>query len=910
MDGIDVEVLLHRLRESRLPAEERRASLETLRQALHPLIASSFTDLTLDPLIEAAIREAPSDVRRTVLQSISLHIEKEHSSINSDQHALKAVHTLLGPIDDFLRSTLKIKSSKAVPLSATRSGADILSLSTSALRAIAAALKTLHALLRILPKQTKTPSPASSTGSKNASLSSLIDILLPCIFAGLQAVRPATMTVPRSTSSVQAGAFSWKQPVRYSDPASTRDQQYNASKADDSSSGETDRKSDKSESEPSDISTTSTSSARSSKAESRQLETAKNLNRQNALYCLTELNRLESRSLITRWSDLLPDQPASNPFDKPTPPLVSRPSSSAVNSAPLSLCTLITKDSSTSVRLAAMSALESILSHGALQFSMAQERAQRALSFTSLSSQLAGWIVNIRSYLVVALQRAARAPSASGSGGEAVGIPSMLIIALLQLIRVFVVNTSKAKLVIANAAVLGQVVVPFVSHSDTEVQDAAKRVLALLVPASNLTRTGLAKPLDSLPPAAGNPAVASSSAMCSGLGTMVDFTALLSEKAELNASLCEQVLAAFEAANDPVQHLPTWASFVKALADGPSDLLGTIECKRLLTIWQKLSTRTCKTSDQQNATLSSLPDLWKVLSQGSTVDGEMLPTILQYVKSCCENGDEAIRAAAVRVLGLLVLPSDTSSPSSDAASDGAEVQGSLREALWGADLLHDKSSLVRQRAAWAFSNAVEARLRSGTSPSTEQWISDAQYCLEAARDIEGVAVSACRASGSLLALLAPSASVEGRSLAVKLIEQLYKVLGTTFKPPKSRWNAASAMERALRSDIVFRLLSERGPLLNQSVELLCVNLDAKVFKIRVSSASALLSLLGGPKTAQSESGNATRQELLGEERCERINGFAAARLAELALPASQSKESSLYVDELQRLLTCLVTLSS
>ncbi|SYW84351.1 uncharacterized protein UBRO2_05451 [Ustilago bromivora] len=880
MDGINVEALLHRLRESRLPAEERRASLETLRQALYPLIASSFTDLTLDPLIGAAIREAPSDVRRTVLQSISLHIEKEHSIINSDEHALKALHALLGPIDDFLRSTLKIKSSKAVPLSATRSGADILSLSTSALRAIAAALKTLHALLRILPKQTKTPSPASSTGSKNPSLSSLIDILLPCIFAGVQAARPATMTVPRSTSSVQAGAFSWKQPVRYSHAASTRDQQYNASRADDSSSGETDRKSDKSKSEPSDISTTSTSSTRSSKAESRQLETAKKLNRQNALYCLTELNRLESRSLVTRWSDLLPDQPASNPFDKPTPPLVSRPSSSAVNSAPLSLCTLITNDSSTSVRLAAISALESILSHGALQFSMAQERAQRALSFTSLSSQLAGWIVNIRSYLVVALQRAARAPSASGSGGEAVGIPSTLIIALLQLIRAFVVNTSKAKLVIANAAVLGQAVVPFVSHSDTEVQGAAKRVLALFVPASNLTRTGLAKPLDSLPPAAGNPAVASSSAMCSGLGTMVDFTALLSEKAELNASLCEQVLAAFEAANDPVQHLPTWSSFVKALADGPSDLLGTIEY------------------------------LWKVLSEASTVDGEMLPSILQYVKSCCENGDEAIRAAAVRVLGLLVLPSDTSSPSSDAASDGAEVQDSLREALWGADLLHDKSSLVRQRAAWAFSNAVEARLRSGTSHSAQQWISDAQYCLEAARDIEGVAVSACRASGSLLALLEPSASAEARSLAVKLIEQLCKVLGTTFKPPKSRWNAASAMERALRSDIVFRLLSERGPLLNQSVELLCVNLDAKVFKIRVSSASALLSLLGGPKTAQSESGNATRQELLGEERCERINGFAAARLAELALPASQSKESSLYVDELQRLLTCLVTLSS
>lgn len=927
-EGVGFEALLTKLRESRLSTDERRTTLDTLRQVLPPLIASTFSESSTHPtLLDRAIQDGPNDVRRVVLQTFSLHIDKAGLDVNSNDQVLITVHSLFESIESFLRSTLKIQSSKSVSLPSSRSSIDISNLSTSALRATAAALKALHSLLRIIPKQNRTPSLILNSSSKIPSLVGLFDLLLPCIFAGTQEPRQASGPLPRSTSSLQSGAFSWSQPSRPTLNASPRTE-FNASNSahsairpDNSSSGETDRKSDKSESERSDFSTASFSSIRSSKAESRQQESTTKLIRQNALYCLAELNRLESRSLISRWGDLLPDQPATRLSDQPSQSAFGRTISSTTASGPPSLCTIITMDPSTSVRLAAISALESILTHGTLQLSMAQERAQRALSFTSLSSQLAGWIVNIRSYVIVALQRAVSAPRAAGTGGEAVGYPSLLTIALLQLTRTFVVSTAKAKLVTANAVVLGPAVVRFASHTDPDVQTAAKRLLAALSPAATTTSTKNAVvPTTSTAEAAANESVVNNSAALTGGGTLTELTALLSKEAVLDTATCERFVAALEEAGDPVQQLPSWTLFVKALADASSDSPNSKIIERIVRLWQKLSTRTCKTSEQQCTTLSSVPDLWKVLSRSSMLDEELRSSILQYAARCCGDADEAIRAAAVRVQGLLVLPSDTHrrvtetpcamTETLDFTARDTAVQASLHDALWDVNLLHDKSSLVRQRAAWAFSNAIEAHLRSSTPLPPKQWLSYAQYCLEAARDIEGVAVSACRASGSLLALMDPFADAEACSSAIWLLEQLCKVLSTTSKPPKSRWNAASAMERALSSDVVFRVLTGQGDLLDRVVELLCTNLDAKVFKVRVSAANALLALLVGAVEDRVPVSNASRSSLLGLDRRKRISGFAAARLVELASNPSQSKESALYIDELQRLVNRLVTLSS
>ncbi|CBQ72238.1 conserved hypothetical protein [Sporisorium reilianum SRZ2] len=895
MGAEDAEALLAKLRESHLSTDERRAALDSLRNSL-----DSLSPEALPHVAKAAINDGPNDVRRIAFQTLSSRIDADLFKDVTDDSARDAVRELIGTIETFLRSTLKLQNARSVS-SSSRATTEIGSLSASALRATAAALKTLHALIRISPKRARSTTLASQDAGNVQSLVSLFDIILPCLSAGLQMARSTPASIPRSSSTLQSSAFSWTDPSRQPRHPVPRNSIRTADHLDSSSAGETDRKSDKSESERSDFS--AASSSRSRKDESRQQEATTKLIRQNALHCLVELNAREARALSTRWSDLLPDQPAM----PPTPDRSVQPSSatarfSAARAAPpFSLCTLLTQDPSTSVRLAVTAALASVLSHGALQLSMAQERAQRALSFTSLSSQLAGWIVNVRSYLVVALQRAAAAPRASvkEAGAEVVGYPSSLTLALLQLTRTFVFSTAKAKLVVANASVLAPPVMAFASNSDPQVQAAAKQLMALLTPAQSKPTSAPTVESRTASDAGGGAITTPSQSGTQSDTVQLDLAGLLGDGVDLALPTCERILATFEAANDPLDKLPTWSIFVKSIADAPTPLLDPSASARLFAVSQRLCAQPGATADQHCAVLSTVPDVCRALSSHAALEPGRSTCILQYVESRCTDADEAVRAAAVRVLGLLVLPSDTAIDATD--EHHGRIASTLGKVLWASHdkpgALHDTSSLVRQRASWAFSNAMEARLRSLLHMDEHEWTAHARYCLEAGRDMEGVAVSACRASGTLLALLTPASasSPSCRSLARSLLDQLCRVLGTTSKPPKSRWNAASALERALGSEVVLKSVLDGEGLMDRVVELLCSSLDAKVFKVRVSAANALVSLCG----------SARRLEVLGEQRTGGIRRFALARLAELEQPAA-SKKSTLYLDELQRLLTSLV----
>ncbi|SPO23540.1 uncharacterized protein UTRI_02219 [Ustilago trichophora] len=951
-DQTKVEELLVRLRESRLSSDERRATLETFRTFLEPLTAGVFQHASLNAnvsLVKASIDQGPNDVRRIVLQTLSSRIEElDQLESVADDSVQSTISELVGAIEAFLRSALKIQSSKSMAVS-SRPSIDVASLPTSALRATAAALKTLHALIRILPKQER----STLQGMANKAppiLSNLFDVLLPCLSAGVKVARQGNASIPRSSSSFQAGAFSWTEQPNASRAFSSRNDQSLAgssknafasrpvinaesSQFEYSSAGETDRKSDKSESERSDFSNASaaTSSSRSRNDESRQQEAMTKLIRQNSLHCLIELNRHEWRALISRWSDLLPDQPAPpvQPARNTDKPVMPRLSAASTSSAPFSLCTLITQDPSTSVRIAAIQTLESILSHGTLQLSMAQERAQRVLSFTSLSSQLAGWIVNVRSYLVVALRRATSAPRASANG-EATGYPSSLTIALLSLSRTFVVSTAKAKLVASNATVLGPMVTLFASHSDPELQAAAKRVIAALSVTRNagaapslctrksLTSSAVIPSIDKLQieDVSATPYNADPSSSPSSRSSPMELTARLSQTSELTRELCDQALNLLGAADKSTQQLlPVWTVFVKSLADAQAPLLDVEACQRLSEIWQDLSSTELVSSDQKCTLLATIRDLYRALTRHSALNDNTSLSILEYIKVHRKDTDEAVRSAAVRALGLLVLPADSAAGEGEdqiaAEAHQRGISEVLQIVLWGdldkarSGALHDKSNFVRQRASWAFSNAMEARLRSATFLDERDWLSHARYCLEAGKDIEGVAVSAYRASGSLVAMLAPTASSEACSAGKDMLEQLCRVLSTSSKPPKSRWNAASGLDRALGSDVVLScILGASGGMTDRIVELLCSNLNAKVFKIRVSAANALLSLCLGTDKAEAQGSNTARLNLLGVQRSTRIQGFATARLAELAEP-TQSKESALYIDELKRLLSRL-----
>uniref|UniRef100_V5GPQ4 Uncharacterized protein n=2 Tax=Kalmanozyma brasiliensis (strain GHG001) TaxID=1365824 RepID=V5GPQ4_KALBG len=311
--------------------------------------------------------------------------------------------------------------------------------------------------------------------------------------------------------------------------------------------------------------------------------------------------------------------------------------------------------------------------------------------------------------------------------------------------------------------------------------------------------------------------------------------------------------------------------------------------------------------------LGTVADLRGALSRSGVLDAERSTSILDYVKRHCADSDEAIRAAGVRVLGLLVLPAD----SAHIDTHQQQICDVLDDVLWGnpdkvsGGALHDSSSLVRQRASWAFSNAMEARLRAKAPLIEADWTKYARYCLAAAKDIEGVAVSAYRTSGTLLALLDLAfASKEGCfSLGRSLLEQLCRVLGTTSKPPKSKWNAASALDRALASSVVMThslgSSASADGLVDKIVDSLCGSLTAKVFKIRVSAANALVSLCLDADKTPSQTSSSLRLEMLGEQRARKIRTVAMARLAELGEPAT-SKEAALYVDELKRLLGTVV----
>ncbi|KAI3482783.1 hypothetical protein L1887_54461 [Cichorium endivia] len=683
------EALLDKLR---LSSDERRTSLEALRLALEPIvppiISTTFdNDGASISLLVKAIQGGPNDVRRVALQTISSGVDKVETPHISQATSDK----LIAEIEALLKSTLKIQSGRSIGTLRSRPRIDVSTISTSSLRAAAAALKAIHSLLRIAPTD-KSAARASDTNSLLTRLTGVLDVVVPCLYAGLSQAGPSNEPGLRASSGLRSGALSWMDPSRqplsrsrgghtWAAETDGETDRFNAS-----SSGEADRRSDKSESERSDVSVASSRSAsRSRKDESRQQDATCRLIRQNALHCLVELNRRHANAIVARWTDLLPDQLAQ-------PVAASRAVGGGVvsrrsgvgSSMAFSLCSLILEDRSTSVRLAAVSALESVLTHGTRQLSMAQERAQRALTFTSLSSQLAGWIVNVRSYVVLALQRAAIAPRTPARvEGQADGAgslyPTALLTALLRLARTFVTSTARARLVVKNAAVLAEPAAAFVAHSDPDVQTVAKRLVAALAAtqdaapgASAISRpSGVAASADDLAEADGVTGRPSTGA------SPLDVTLLLSQSEALTTALAERALDALDQTAEP--NLAMWTALVKRLAETASPVLTPATCSRLVVVWQRISSIP-RSGDQQCSLLASAADLLRTLSRHTALDVDTADGILSYVHTCSRDPDEAVRAAAVRMLGVVILPPDASNAGD---VDVAQVAQVLHNVLWG-----------------------------------------------------------------------------------------------------------------------------------------------------------------------------------------------------------------------------------
>ncbi|KAN0059971.1 hypothetical protein ACQY0O_007944 [Thecaphora frezii] len=366
---------------------------------------------------------------------------------------------------------------------------------------------------------------------------------------------------------------------------------------------------------------------------------------------------------------------------------------------------------------------------------------------------------------------------------------------------------------------------------------------------------------------------------------------------------------------------------------------------------------------------------WILLRHGSaSLDAEAEDRLdLNLLDTLVRDAEEAVRAESIRAIGHMLtakwqppqrLKSDDSSDRDSGSWDemGSRLgdQPTMRDSLlWRMDgtglyllessrlglreALADRSTAVRQQATWTLANWVEALLLENeerptdATPAVHQcsdalWIALARTVLGLPRDDAAVAVGLLRAGGCLLALQGCSSAgqmkidEDAERLTLELLDMICSVLEpmrngatSTSKPPSSarspkvRWNAANALERAVKNRRLIQwLCNTHDDGLTRMLRALGDGLGCKIFKVKIASAEALLSLRGGSTGGIDATAVADEQDdLLSPLRSEDVAtvrtriGAASERLEE-EIERAAFKEASLYAQECRRLLDRLV----
>ncbi|PWY98586.1 hypothetical protein BCV70DRAFT_164952 [Testicularia cyperi] len=953
--GLELSAAVLRLREAKLAPDTRHAALETLRT----LTDSEITrDLTARPsgvgaddqhtgslhTIIDIVEHGPNDARRVVFQCLSQTVEQQAQTGDRESQAFShsAASALFGAIIGYLRATLRLQQSRALlsGLGALSASVD-LSLPVSSLRALASALKALHSLLPLVSE--------SETGSAlNASIptralasrlpvEAIVEIILPCLALGLQHLLARQSTAsPRTFPISLPNAATALTHVIHGASAIGLESATGISCA-----SETEGKSarsDHSESEQSDVSAHSfrTTSSRASRRgnDTRQQDAATKAIRQNSLHLLIRLNQRFARSMYPFWNRLLPETPPS-----------SLPNLSASGStSTFSLFSLISQDPSSSVRIAAVHALDCILSKGSQHLGIALQRPGTSLTFTSLSSRVAVWVVNIRLHLLNELQKAqATTNKSTSSSSERIDTrtPSELLLALLQATRNFVASTAKAKLLDSNSQVIEPVVSPFLSYGDPRVRVAAGAVVAALQPSRvplkvqivprNIESGEVSSQLLGTPNKAHGQDATSRYVPGSSVSSAEPLSARNAET--LQPARQHEMLGSLSS----IEAMPfsdvQATTFVAFLRSFDREKLDANTSHRVWAVWKTLEGKTLS-KETRCSLIDCAPDLIAGLDTESAQTVEIADQVIKLLTLATIEGEEVMRAAAIRAFGLLVLPSQAQTQPDSLLDESAHLSQILFGSRDHSGALWDTSSLVRQRAMWCLANWLEAYLRTARDVislhSDISWSQCVIACLEAARDQEGVAISAYRAFGVLLAMFkaplsrrqqkqdqAPEQNPEARDLASQMLTVLCNVMDTSSKPPKSRWNAASALERAVSSQYLMQTIlsplesttrspAGHGDLLDRVIATLCSGLAGRMFKIKICSCRALLMLAVGAVEEEkaNEDWQHARRQLLGDARRKRVLDAAtlAADLLDSGVSAVNVKEAALYSDELRELL--------
>ncbi len=216
-------------------------------------------------------------------------------------------------------------------------------------------------------------------------------------------------------------------------------------------------------------------------------------------------------------------------------------------------------------------------------------------------------------------------------------------------------------------------------------------------------------------------------------------------------ALAERALDALDQTAEP--NLAMWTALVKRLAETASPVLTGATCSRLVVVWQRISS-TSRSGDQQCSLLASAADL---CVHSHVTRHWMWIRPMAFYRTC-------IHARAIRTRRFAPPQCACSASSSSRPTPPTLAMwiwrksrrccttccGAKEEASGGYCTTHRAwcgnvpAGRLPTRSRRVCAVALALRIASGRI-----W---ARYCVAAGRDMEGVAVSACRASGSLLAI--------------------------------------------------------------------------------------------------------------------------------------------------------------
>ncbi|CAO1629894.1 unnamed protein product [Parajaminaea phylloscopi] len=620
-------------------------------------------------------------------------------------------------------------------------------------------------------------------------------------------------------------------------------------------------------------------------AKRKRLSAASRSVRQNAMSCLAALNDTRWSQFFSLWPTVLG---TGSPIPTTASSLTSEPEKGVTNTSTRhghgeSVTSVLRSDSALSVRLAACHLIDGMLKRADqgsfFTRGMFEESNPRSgtpgPSFTPLSARLAMMIASLRD-LVARLLDSAIAPPASAktlpfrSPPALVKciVPTQLLESLLRMTRSLVTATSTVRFRRSHTDVLRGPILSLTTHAEPAVAIAACNVLSSLSSANTAAGKWTRQPAtvgSSHAPVNGKNSDATvinsivdrlardhldgdSAAQAWGsLATFIgpegtgvvrhhdDLLRMLAKHvkadAEIQRQACQTFLARYlSSSNGPAASTPTLPLYLQIAGAGATDQSALVRAETVTTL----------------ESLIPLEDIESLHENVGDSPGLRLLTKLMA------DSEATVRAAAVRVVGVLLMASADNTQSSRTSFDMRVLKTFALNQLPSG--IHDPVLIVRLRASWSLGNLCQViasadkhdPVAGPEQPADTIWRTLLDLAMSLSGDDERVLVNAFRSCGLLLSVARQQWLKAHEAVIAKTVTGMLAAIGEVSNP-KLKWNGVNAIARAYENSD-FRAWAtapsrdrERSNTLSHGVcGLLSAELACSIFKVKIAAIAGLM----------------------------------------------------------------------